>query len=251
MVGGPVCAETQFAISLVVPMPANYALAGYGAFDETLRFYAPGMPQHLLTHSLSDFLQGNLTVIADYSLFKQITPYSMTRAYDSTAVWVIAPHPDSGKFGVISASDGGLTNHEYNLPPIGPDDALSSLQSNNPFRFHAVVRVGSSVFEHVELMTTWSPVASLGSAGTSNWKGLAVVKWNSTLRRIFTLATINGGGSGIVEQYWPSAIPNMAGPPVIVYNGTDLVPFAISPDGCEMYTSRVGAMGLEVVVLRR
>jgi hypothetical protein len=116
---------------------------------------------------------------------------------------------------------------------------------------YAVARVGGDVYEREQFSNTWSVVASLGSAGTSAWRGLALTRTAAGARTYFTQATIGGGASGVLEQSWPNSIPASASAATVVYAATDVIPFGASDDGCELYAAQTTASGLTLLLLHR
>jgi len=247
--GGPVsCTSGNFTISLTQPMPSSYLAAGYGAQDQTLLFYGTGTPAHVYEYNIAAFLSGNLTVANDDHLYDQGPALSLTRPASLHYAWVLSKFPSGSAYGVYAGSDANLQLETWNLPTLGQTDSLTSVVTPTPY---ALARVGSEVYERDASTTTWSFVAPLASAGTTSWRGLAVVRSAAGERDFFTQATISGGASGIVEQRWPTSSPSVASTPVVVFSETDLVPVGASSDGCELYTSRTSANGFELVVLHR
>ncbi|MDC0743312.1 hypothetical protein [Polyangium mundeleinium] len=230
-------------------MPSTYTTAGYDPYNLVFSFYTPGSPARILQHAEDVFLMGDLTIKFNKPVYYELEapPSSMV---GSMVLGKLTTNP---LYHLITGDQPNPTISTYNLPPLGPTDSVTRVLTNgSPSTQYTYTRAGSEVWEIPDISNTWSPVATLGNAGTSDWKGLAVRRNPTKERFYFTQATITGGGSGIIEQRWPNALPSEAAPPVVVYPGTDLVPIGITPKGCELYTSRKKAQGgIEVVVLER
>lgn len=249
--GTTACTSGNFTISITVPMPPTYLSAGYGGQESLLLFYGTGTPAHVYLYNVSDFVQGNLLITGDDSLYDQGPTLSLTKPYNGNAPWDLSKFPNSTTYQIYSGSDANLGIETWNLSGLGPTDSLTSARTDATSTPFAFARVGATVYERAQFSNTWSGIASLGSAGSSGWGGLAVVRSEAGVRDFFTQAKITGGASGIVEQRWPNSLPSAADPPAVVFPATDLVPVGVSNDGCQLYASRTTANGLEMVVLKR
>ncbi|WP_394830395.1 hypothetical protein LVJ94_28185 [Pendulispora rubella] len=262
---GVFCHGRAFSLALTIPMPSNYVLAGFaaGAYEPGLVFVTNASPALALAHPISRLVAGDMS-LPNYGSPKETLykPQAKTIGIvgPEGATWLFpwrlmegASTASSLPYYMVSGSDGpNVENRTNNLPALGPGTVLSASDGRNDES--QALRNGAEVYVWSGSSNTWTRVALLG-ADSSGWKGLAIIQpayGNSiTGRYIFTQAKVTAGGAGIVEQYWPNALPSSAGAPTVVSPVTDAVPVGVRANGCELYAIRGTPGAFSVLVFRR
>ena len=261
---GVFCQGTPFSLALTIPMPSNYVLAGFaaGSYERGIAFVTNASPPLAVAHAVSRLVVGDMTVSSDGA------PTDTLYKPQATTIGIVSPNGASWlspwrlmqgasstsglPYYMVSGTDGpNVQDRTKNLPPLGADTVLTATDGRNDAQ---TVRVGPEVYTWTSSTNSWTRVAAIGS-DSSGWKGLAIIQpayGNSiTGRYIFTQAKVTSGGAGIVEQYWPNALPSSAGAPTVVSTATDAVPVGVRSNGCELYAIRGNPGAYSVLVYRR